>query len=122
VRCPCGRQLPLIRRLLGRSDDYVVTPDGRSVGPAPLSLAFQGVHGIREAQIRQEDPNSITVSLVVGAEYGDDSQSLLESELRARLGNQLVIDYARVEAIPRTAWGKRRLVDSSVGRRVDPGT
>jgi len=121
-RCPCGRQLPLVDRLVGRADDYVVTPDGRSVGPAPLSLAFQSVGGIREAQIRQDDRDSVLVSLVVTAGFGADEQTLLDSELRQRLGVELVIDYDRVESIARTTWGKRRLVDSRVGRRDAGGS
>lgn len=118
-RCSCGRQLPIVEELVGRADDYVVTPDGRSIGPAPLSLAFQGVAGIREAQIRQDDVSAILVSLVVDANFDDESQRLLETELRERLGNELAIHYERVEAIVRTTWGKRRLVDSRVGRMVE---
>jgi len=116
-RCDCGRQLPLVHRLLGRADDYVVTPDGRSVGPAPLSLAFQSVAGIREAQIRQDDLSSVLISLVVAPDFGPERQEQLERELRERLGDEVMIDYDLVDAIPRTAWGKRRLVDSRVGRR-----
>lgn len=117
VRCPCGRELPVVDELLGRADDYVVTPDGRSVGPAPLSLAFQGVPGIREAQIRQADAAAIDVALVVDATFDDARERQLDVELRERLGHVIEIRYDRVDAIARTVWGKRRLVDSSVGRR-----
>ncbi len=116
-RCPCGRALPLVEELLGRADDYVVTPDGRSVGPAPLSLAFQGVPGIREAQIRQDEVASVLVSLVVDPTFDADRQQQLDDELRARLGPDLAIHYDQVAAIERTVWGKRRLVDSRIGRR-----
>lgn len=120
ARCPCGRQLPLVDKLLGRADDYVVSPDGRSVGPAPLSLAFQSVSGIREAQIRQDEVSSIQVDLVVDPSFGDEDERALDGELRDRLGADLVIDYQRVGSIERTTWGKRRLVDSRVGRRAAP--
>lgn len=116
-RCECGRELPLVNKLLGRADDYVVTPDGRSVGPAPLSLAFQSVPGIRESQIRQDDRSAVHVSLVVSPEFGAEQQEQLDRELHQRLGADLSIDYSRVDSIPRTTWGKRRLVDSRVGRR-----
>lgn len=119
-RCPCGRRLPLVDKLLGRADDYVVSPDGRSVGPAPLSLAFQSVAGIREAQIRQDEVSSIQVDLVVDPSFGDADQRALDGELRERLGSELAIDYERVAAIERTTWGKRRLVDSRIGRRAGP--
>lgn len=117
ARCPCGRQLPVVDDLLGRADDYVVTPDGRSVGPAPLSLAFQGVAGIREAQIRQGDAAAIDVALVVDTTFDDERERQLDRELRERLGHIIEIRYEHVDAIPRTVWGKRRLVDSGIGRR-----
>ncbi len=116
-RCPCGRELPVVDELLGRADDYVVTPDGRSVGPAPLSLAFQGVPGIREAQIRQDSVHAVDVFLVVDDTFDDERQRTLDQELRDRLGAEIEIHYERVEAIVRTVWGKRRLVDSRIGRR-----
>lgn len=119
TRCDCGRELPLVKQLLGRADDYVVTPDGRSVGPAPLSLAFQSVTGIREAQIVQKDLSGIVVSLVVSADFGADQEVKLDAELRERLGPELIIEYDRVESIVRTTWGKRRLVDSRIGRREE---
>ena len=116
-RCPCGRELPVVDQLLGRADDYVVTPDGRSVGPAPLSLAFQGVPGIREAQIRQAEEAAVDVLLVVDATFDDAREHQLDHELRERLGHVVDIRYERVDAIARPVWGKRRLVDSSIGRR-----
>lgn len=116
--CPCGRGLPLVGKVLGRADDYILTPDGRFVGPAPLSLAFQSVSGIREAQIHQETPEAATVLLVVGDGFGTDQRLHLDGELRARLGNHIAIEYELVESIARTTWGKRRLVDSQVGRRT----
>lgn len=117
--CSCGRQLPVVDELLGRADDYLVTPDGRSVGPAPLSLAFQGVSGLVEAQIRQDEVSAILVSLVVGPDFDDDSQRVLDRELRARLGTEITINYDRVDAITRTTWGKRRLVDSRI-KQAEP--
>lgn len=112
--CECGRQLPTIAGLAGRADDVVVTPDGRSVGPAPLSLAFQSVHGIRESQIRQSDRAAIDVDIVVEPGSGPAIESRLLEELQRRLGTALEINISRVDAIPRTMSGKRQLVVSNM--------
>lgn len=113
--CPCGRGLPTIERIVGRSDDHVRTPDGRVVGAAPLSLAFQGVPGVRESQIVQDDLAAITVLLVVTDDYTPADQAFLESELRQRLGTVLDIKIRVVDEIERTVWGKRRIVVSTLG-------
>jgi len=44
-RCPCGRATPVLKRIEGRTDSYVVRADGRRVGR--ISNVFQGVTWVR---------------------------------------------------------------------------
>lgn len=115
--CRCGRQLPTIGSIVGRVDEMVVTPEGTSVGPAALSLAFQSVPRLRESQIVQDSPEAITLSLCVAPGYGPADEQFLLAELRKRLGLRLRIDLVYVDAVPRTVSGKQRLVVSRLPRR-----
>lgn len=108
--CPCGRALPRSSAIEGRVDEAVVTAEGVRVGPATLSLAFQSCRGLREAQIVQDEPGAATVLLVPTASFGAEEQRALQSELQARLGRSMRLRFERVEAIPRTVSGKRRLI------------
>jgi len=110
--CRCGRALPTIGAITGRVDEVVVTPEGTSVGPAALSLAFQGVPHLRESQIVQDSPEAITLRLCVAPAYGPADERTLLAELRKRLGPRLRIDIEHVAAVPRTVSGKQRLVTS----------
>ena len=47
--CPCGRQMPIIKKVLGRRDDYVFTRDRGFLGR--LDPVFKGVQHILESQI-----------------------------------------------------------------------
>lgn len=114
--CPCGRTLPRSSAIAGRVDEAVITATGIRVGPAPLSLAFQDCRGIREAQIVQAEPGAATVLIVPTAEFGDEEERFLEGELSARLGPSMRLVIERVQAIPRTVSGKRRLIVSAVSR------
>ncbi len=114
--CSCGRQLPALAEITGRADDRVETPEGLRVGPAPLSLAFQGVPGLRQAQVVQHSVEEVTVLLVVGPGFDPDGEDRLRAELAARLGTGLRTVFERVEDIPRTAAGKHRLVVTTLGR------
>jgi phenylacetate-CoA ligase len=116
--CRCGRGLPTIGAILGRVDDMVVNPEGVTVGPAALSLAFQAVPNLREAQIVQDGTDRIKLSLAVTPAYGAADEQFLLAELRKRLGLRLVIDLVYVDAVPRTSGGKQRLVVSSLRRRT----
>ncbi len=115
--CPCGRQLPRIGAIAGRVDEMVVTPEGTSVGPASLSLAFQSVPNLRESQILQSSPEAITLKLCVTPAYGSSDETFLIAELRRRLGLRLRMDLEYVDAVPKTVSGKQRLVVSKLERR-----
>lgn len=114
--CSCGRQLPRTSAIAGRVDDAVVTSQGVRVGPAPLSLAFQSCRGVREAQIVQHHPGQATVLLVTTPDFDEQQGTHLRSELAARLGPDMHLDFEHVDAIPRTSAGKRRLIVSSVAQ------
>lgn len=119
-RCRCGRGLPRLSGLTGRADDVVHTPEGTTVGPAPMSLAFQRVPNLRRAQVRQDSPAALTVVLEVTDAFGDDDESFLRAELHRRLGPTIRLELERVDQLPRTGGGKERLIVSSVGRPGDP--
>lgn len=112
----CGRGLPRLAELTGRVDDVVRTPEGTTVGPAPMSLAFQTIPNLRRAQVRQDDLDRLTVVLEVTSGFGVDDEDRLRTELRRRLGPTIGLDLQPVETLPRTAGGKERLVVSSLGR------
>jgi len=111
-KCGCGRSLPVVQSIEGRSEDIIVTPDGRMVGR--LDAAFKYSAGIELSQIVQNDPDSITVKIVRGDNYSSRDVDRLEIELRKRLGYKIKINYNFVDNIERTPLGKLRFVVSSV--------
>jgi len=112
--CPCGRAGDAFLDVDGRSDDYVVTPDGRKIGR--LDHIFKSQRSVIEAQIRQDDVNEIDVLYVPSASFDGHSEAALESEIRSRVGDQITIRLAEVDSIPRESNGKFRAVKSQVGR------
>ena len=121
--CPCGRQGPLVERVVGRVEDAVVTPDGRWL--TRLDHVFKGVRGVEEAQLVQEAVHELKVRVVRTPAYTSRDEKEITANLRSRLGGgtRLVFDY--VDAIPRTAGGKFRFVVSRVpgaGRAPDADT
>lgn len=119
--CDCGRGLPTVDAVIGRVDDLVHTPEGATVGPAPMSLAFQRVPRLRRAQVRQDSVEELTVLLEVAEGFGEEDRSFLEHELRLRLGPTIRLHLEQVDVLPRTSGGKERLVVSSLGDGAAPG-
>jgi phenylacetate-CoA ligase len=105
--CSCGRSLPLLLTVQGRSDDVIITPDGRRIGR--LDPVFKAGWPIREAQVIQESLAVIRVRLVPSGGFNDAIQDAVSLELRARLGN-MKIEFEKLAEIPRGSNGKFRSV------------
>ena len=113
-QCSCGRAFPLLAGFEGRSDDMVVTPDGRMIPSTALTSALDRIPGISECQIIQGEREHIVVEVVRGLSYTEaDTRQLLE-QLRILLGQRLRIDVQFVTEIERSSAGKFRWVISKV--------
>jgi phenylacetate-CoA ligase len=105
--CACGRTLPRLASIDGRSDDVIYTEDGRAIGR--LDPIFKAHLPIREAQIIQEAPNRIRVRYVPTREYNAAAGQSIVRRLKDRLG-EVNISLEAVNEIPRGANGKFRAV------------
>jgi len=105
--CPCGRTLPRLAEIEGRSDDLLCTADGRRIGR--LDPVFKAGWPIREAQVIQESLATIRVRLVPSDGFDEVIQEEVARQLRARLGN-VTVEFEKVSEIPRGANGKFRSV------------
>jgi phenylacetate-CoA ligase len=110
--CSCGRRMPLVRELYGRKEDTVLLSDGRRV--ASFYKVFQGISGIREAQVIQKDFINFEI-IVVPDKNGFPilQQNLLLENIHSRYGN-LSIEIKCVDEIERTRGGKFRAVISQI--------
>ena len=109
-KCDCGRCFPIVESIVGRTDDLIVTPSGRTIGR--LDPVFKGLSSIRETQIVQEKYNKITVNLVKEAGFSSETAETLRNELIRRIGDDVEISINFVDHIPRTKSGKFRSVIS----------
>jgi phenylacetate-CoA ligase len=107
VVCACGRTLPALARLEGRSDDVLLTRDGRAIGR--LDPVFKAHLPVHEAQIIQESLDSVRVRYVPSAGFSPHDAADLSARLCERMGNVRVI-LEEVTSIPREPNGKFRAV------------
>lgn len=105
--CECGRTLPIIEKIEGRTDDALYTIDGRRVGR--LDPVFKGRLPLREAQIIQESLAKVKVRYVPAHDFEDHALGIVAERLRERMGD-VEIEFDRVTAIPRSSRGKFRAV------------
>jgi phenylacetate-CoA ligase len=116
--CPCGRGLPLLDRIEGRTFDVVVTPDGRSTGGFFWTYLSRVVPGIKQFQIEQRDRSGIIFRMVPGPEWNDEYKKELERKIKENMGPSFGVSFDVVNDIPLTPAGKFRFISSKLGERL----
>ncbi|MFP3867805.1 MAG: phenylacetate--CoA ligase family protein [Desulfobacteraceae bacterium] len=106
-RCLCGRSLPRLASLEGRSDDVLYTVDGRKIG-LRLSQVLKG-QPVVEGQFIQESLTKIRLRYVPAADFTDQAAEFIIAKLQERMGPVEVI-FEPVGKIPRGPNGKFRAV------------
>ncbi len=112
--CACGRGLPLLAEVQGRSTDFVVAADGTIMHGLALIYVVRDLPGIERFKIEQRSREHTTVQIVPGPGYRAEVEARIRHGLQARLGAAVRIDVERVTAIAAERSGKFRYVVSHV--------
>ena len=115
-RCACGRGLPLLERIQGRTTDFVIAQDGTAMHGLALIYVIRDLTGIEAFKIVQETKRLTRVLLVRGPEYPEANSARIRAGLKARLGEDVDVELAFVTRIEPEASGKYRYVVSRVVR------
>jgi phenylacetate-CoA ligase len=108
-RCPCGRGLPLMERVVGRQADFLKRPDGSLVaGVSLVERTLTAIPGIEQMQIVQEELGRIQIKVVRGKDYGADSENRLTSEFNSAFGSKVSVEICYVRELEKTGAGKYR--------------
>lgn len=119
--CRCERTYRTVGKIVGRSQDMIVTPDGRHLN---LEHAFMDCDGIRMSQVVQESTDGVEVRLVKAENYTDEDLEKIDAGLHELLGNEMRVEFAFVDSIPAGENGKIAFQVSKPGKEaasMDPG-
>lgn len=107
--CGCGRTLPALGQLEGRSSDFLVAPDGRHV--FWINPVFRDLP-VAEAQVIQHDRNNVEVRVLPTGQWRLEHATRLRTRLVERLGTEMNVTVIQVDQIPRDRSGKFRPIVS----------
>ncbi len=112
--CPCGRGLPVLSEIQGRSTDFVIAADGTVMHGLALIYVLRDIPGVASFKIVQETTQLTTVFVEPGKLFESDDIGRIEAGLKRRLGESVTIDVKVVDVVPAEASGKFRYVISRV--------
>lgn len=106
--CSCGLPFPLMSMGMCRSNDFIVTLEGKRLHPSFFNHLLYGRMEVREYQFMQEMPGKVTLRLVGVS----PSEGAAASMKRAVAAEGLLLEIETVPEIERTISGKHRFVIS----------
>ncbi len=101
--CPCGRGLPAIARILGRTRNLVVLPNGTRHWPF---LSARSIAPIRQFRLIQRDRKRVEAQYVIDRALTSDETARVARSFQECLGYPFEIDFVRCEEIARGEGGK----------------
>jgi phenylacetate-CoA ligase len=113
-QCGCGRGLPLLREIQGRSNDFIVAADGTVMQGAALTYLIRDMPDIEAFKIVQESLQLTRVFLVVANAFDRARSADIVKSFQRRLGDSVQIDVEFVAEIKPEKSGKYRYIISHV--------
>lgn len=113
-RCACGRGLPMLREIQGRTTDFVVAADGTVMHGLALIYILRDLPGLQSFKVVQHSLLQLSVQLVPGPGFDPGCTAAIVEGFRRRLGAQVAVEVQQVQAIAAEKSGKFRYIVSHV--------
>ena len=112
--CSCGRGLPLLQDIQGRSTDFVVAADGTVMHGLSLIYILRDLAGVKSFKVIQESRALTRVLLVTDESFAPDAIAQIIAGFKQRLGAEVSVVVDLVDNIPAEKSGKFRYIVSHV--------
>jgi len=117
--CTCGRGLPIIAEISGRSVDFIRTPEGTIVHGINFDyLPKYFLQEIRQFQIVQTDIHTLQIGIARDHGFRADTMARFEERLREVVGNTIGLTFEFKESLQREATGKSRFVSTTLSPHI----
>lgn len=121
-RCACGRGLPLLERVSGRSQGAVVAADGRAVPATVFMRLFAAYeYAVVAFQVVQEATDRVDVRIVRRSRFSGATEQQVRDALAGLLGSGTAVRLELVDRIPSSVGGRAVGVVSAGGQALFPG-
>jgi len=115
--CDCGRGLPKLKKIEGRTLEIVRTRDNKSIGGTFWTLLLRSRDGIKQFQVVQKNLDGVTIRIVCDSDLDGAVLEYFTSRIHETCGRGFKVDFERTETIDLTQSGKQRLIVSHVNEQ-----
>ncbi len=111
-KCSCGRGLPLLKEIQGRSTDFIIAADGTVMHGLALIYILRDLAGVKSFKVVQHSREKTTVLLCVDDAFESSMIEQIIAGLKRRLGESVDVQVEIVDSIPAEKSGKFRYIVS----------
>lgn len=111
--CSCGRGLPLIYSIEGRTGDTIKTKSGMLLLPELFIHSFKDLP-VTQFQVTQETIEELKIKIVRGSGYSEKDTKHLVRQIRQLAGKEVNVEIEFTNSIPLAKSGKRKIVISKI--------
>lgn len=113
-KCKCKSLFPLVEKIEGRSNDYILSPTNGKVNLGNISNSTKDINGIIKFQVIQNEPSHLEVLIVANDTFDYKQRKKFNEALKERFGNMMSIDLKLVDTISTEKSGKFRIVKNNL--------
>lgn len=111
-QCSCGRNYPLIKKVVGRMQDLVISSKGEKV---ICDMVTASVHNdifknVKEFQFYQDTLGICKINIVKSTKYNSYDEKKIYSELKPKFGSDIELEFNYTDYLERTKSGKYRFL------------
>ena len=104
--CSCGRNLPVLTRIQGRTRNMLTLPNGERLWPYLSHAAFYQVKGLQQFQVIQHHADTLEFHYVAAQPFNQQQQAQCQAILHSYLQHPFKINFIRQPQIERSKGGK----------------
>jgi phenylacetate-CoA ligase len=113
-QCGCGRGSKLLKEVLGRSVDILITPEGKQVhGWFFLFIFWEYCKGIKEYQVVQKSLENIVIKIVPEDDFDEKQLEMIKSVVHSK-SHGWNVEFKFVDSIEKTRAGKHKFIISEL--------
>ena len=117
--CDCGRELPMLKTIIGRTTDVITSPSGRLLHGEFFTHLFYKVTGVQQFRVLQLTRRDLLIEIVPAPNF-DQARTLafLENTIHQHGDVAFKVEFALRDGIPASASGKYRFTQSEVALNI----
>jgi phenylacetate-CoA ligase len=107
--CRCGRGYRLLKEVIGRQQEFLITPEGNKIHGEFFSHIFREVAEIKEFQAFQDEIDSVSIRIKKDVGFKEKQLGFIERAIKNK-SPKWKVEFEFVEKIETTPAGKYKFV------------